>query len=264
MDVLERRPVSQYSDELKKISKFLQYNKVKLELKGSASLASQKYPSDYDFMCSIHPDKDKFYDFLVELLEAIKGSTDKWFLELKLQTKAGKKFRVLPGGTLKREVYDKAFPTLDFVKLDIVAFMGRFAEVSVIYSVSETEQTQEEYIASLEKDIKDLTKEKLYYKILKRRFNIAKAKGDRKELLRLSKIFNGEMGEEYQTLSMLQAIQKVLDYYQDPNTIKTALVALKDLHLPANTDNVEAYVAKASQELNAKSKKLWYTPFGIC
>jgi hypothetical protein len=256
MDVLERKPLNTLSAEMKKIMKLLQYNKTKLELKGSASLASQKYPSDYDFMCSIHPDKEKFYNFLVELLEAIKGSTDKWFLELKLQTKAGKKFRVLPGGTLKREVYDKAFPTLDYVKLDLVAFVGRFVEVSVIYSVSETAQTPEEYVASLEKDIKDLTKEKLYYKVLKRRFNIAKSKGDKKELLRLSKIFNGELGEQYQTLSMLQAIQKVLDSYQDPNTIKTALVALKDLHFPADTDNVEAYVAKASQELNAKAKKL--------
>ena len=256
MDILERKPINSLSAEMKKILKLLQYNKTKLELKGSASLASQKYPSDYDFMCTIHPDKDKFYDFLVELLEVIKGSTDKWFLELKLQTKAGKKFRVLPGGTLKREVYDKAFPTLDFVKLDLVAYVGEFVEVSVIYSVSETAQTQEEYIASLEKDIKDLTKEKLYYKVLKRRFNIAKSKGDRKELIRLSKIFNGELGEQYQTLSRLQAIEKVLDSYQDPNTIRTALVALKDLHVPADTDNVEAYVASQSKALNAKAKKL--------
>jgi hypothetical protein len=256
MDILERKPINSLSAEMKKIMKLLQYNKTKLELKGSASLASQKYPSDYDFMCTIHPDKDKFYDFLVELLEVIKGSTDKWFLELKLQTKAGKKCRVLPGGTLKREVYDKAFPTLDYAKLDLVAYVGEFVEVSVIYSVSETAQTQEEYIASLEKDIKDLKKDGLHYKILKRRFNIAKSKGDKKELLRLSKIFNGELGEQYQTLSRLQAIEKVLDFYQDPNTIKTALVALKDLHVPADTDNVEAYVASQSKALNAKAKKL--------
>ena len=256
MDVLEHKPLSQHPEELKKVSKLLQYGKVKLELKGSASLASQKYPSDYDFMCSIHPDKEKFYDFLVELIDTIKGSKDKWFLELKLQTKAGKKIRVYPHTTFKREVYDKAFPSLDFVKLDLVAFIGRFAEVSVIYNLTETAQTPEEYIASLEKDIKDLKKEGLYYKILKRRFTIAKADKNKKELVRLSKIFNSELGEEYQLLSTLEAIQKVLDSYQDANTLRTTLIALKDLHLPADTDKIEEWVASHSKALNAKAKKL--------
>ncbi len=53
MDVVERRPERDYSAELKKLIKLLQYPKSKVELKGSASLTSQKYPSDYDLFTTV-------------------------------------------------------------------------------------------------------------------------------------------------------------------------------------------------------------------
>lgn len=257
MDILERRPERDYSAELKKIIKMLTYPKSKLTLKGSASLLSQKYPSDYDLFSVVPKEKDKLYDFLSELLTTIEGSEDLWLVELKLQTK-NRKIRVFPGQLFKREVFDKVFDKLDFIKLDLVARISNFfSEVSVIYDLSQTEQTPEEYIASLEKDIRELAKEKKWYKILKRKFSICKAKDDKKGMLRLSRIFNSELGEEYQLLSRLEAIQKVLESDQDPKTIQKAIVSLKDLQLPADTDNIEQWLKDRSAELNAKAKKLW-------
>jgi hypothetical protein len=257
MDVLERRPERDYSSELKKMIKILTYPKSKIVLKGSASLLSQKYPSDYDLFSVVPKEKDKLYDFLSEVLTTIEGSEDLWLVELKLQTRAGRKIRIYPKQLFKREVFDKVFDKLDFIKLDLIARISNFfTEVSVIYDMNETEQTPEEYIASLEKDIRDLAKEKKWYKILKRKFSICKARDDKKEMLRLSRIFNSSLGEEYQLISRLEAIQKVLEIDQDPKTIQKAVVALKDLKLPPDTDNLEKWVKDRSAELNAKAKKL--------
>jgi len=257
MDVLEVRPQSQYHDELKKLIKLFQYHKTPLQLKGSASLASQRYPADYDLSCVLtHPDKAQFYDFIQELLVVIKGLPDIWFIELKLQTKQGKKVRVFPGMPFKRQEWDKVWSSLAFVKIDLVARIdGRFTEVSVMYNIGEGEEAGN-YRKSLEDDIKELSKEGKWYKVLKRRFNLAKADKNKKELLRLSKIFNGEMGEEYQLLSTLEAVDKALVFAQDPQTIQKAVNQLKDLKLPPSINDIEGWMEERFADLNARAKKL--------
>lgn len=263
MDVLERKPASQYKDDLKRIIKLLTYKKHKLELKGSSSLASQRYFSDYDLFCVVEkPMEADFVKFLQDTLQKIKESDDMWMIELKLQTKGRipKKVRIYPNQTLKEADVGKVWDKLDFIKLDLVARMeNRFTEVSVIYSFTPAVPTKEEYIKSLEDDIRELRKEKKYYKILKRQFNIYKAEGDKKQLLRLSKIFNGELGKEYQLISNLEAIAKVLEYHQDPQLFKKVAINLKDLHQDssvADAEHIEEMMNRRSKELNDKAKKL--------
>jgi len=258
MEVLESKPVASYKDELKRLIKLLTFKKNKLELKGSASLTSQRYFSDYDLFCVVErPDKDELYDFFSKLLTKIQETDDLWFIELKLQTKQGKKVRVYPKCELKKTDWDKVWKSLDFIKIDLIARIDAFfTEVSCIYSISETVPTQKEYTESLQQDIKDLTKEKKWYKILKRKFNIYKAEDNKSELLRLSKIFNGKLGEEYQLISRLEALDTVLEHYQEPELIKKAIITLKDLHLPADIDKVEDWVKTKSKALNAEAKKL--------
>lgn len=252
MDITERRPPSQYTAELKKLIKFLTYKKHKLVLKGSASLASQHYFSDYDFFSFIRrTNADDFYQFLTMLVKRIESHPDMWFLELKLQTTGGKKYR-----ELNRKVFDKAWPTLEFVKIDLVARLDNvFTEIGVIYSLTEADQTPEEYKKSIMDDINELTKEKKWYKILKRKFNIYKADGNKKQMLRLSKIFNGKLGKEYSVVSNLNTIQKVLEIDQDPSTIKKIQINLKDLQLPANIDDVEDWLSQRSTALNNEAKQ---------
>jgi hypothetical protein len=69
-------------------------------------------------------------------------------------------------------------------------------------------------------------------------------------------VFNGELGEEYQTISRLEAIEKVLEIDQDPQTIQKAVLSLKDLHFPAEVENLSKWVKEKSADLNAKAKKL--------
>ena len=69
MDILAKKPGSQYHDDLKKIIKLMTFDKVKLELKGSSSLASQRFFSDYDLFCVMpKPDQSKFFNFLKDIL----------------------------------------------------------------------------------------------------------------------------------------------------------------------------------------------------
>lgn len=260
MDVLEPKQPLQYKDELKRIIKLLTYKKNKLELKGSSGLASQRYFSDYDLFSLIKkPEPSEFYQFLQETLAKINDSDDMWFIELKLQTKGKRpqKIRIYPKQTLKESDVEKVWEKLDFVKLDLVARIeNRFTEVSVIYSFTPEPPTVEEYKKSLEEDISELKKEKKWYKVLKRRFNLAKADGNKQELVRLSKIFNGDLGKQYQVISNLEAIQKVLEFYQDPELYKKIVINLKDLHLDPNVENIETWVKERSKELHSKAKKL--------
>ena len=260
MNVLENKPPSLYNDELKRIMKLLQYKNNKLELKGSSSFTSQRYYSDNDLFCNLqNPNKDELFIFLEQLIDKINQSDDLYFIELKLQTTGDKpkKIRVFPSKELNKSVYDKVFDSLDFIKLDLIARINnRFIEVSVIYGLKQTTQSKEAYISSLEDEIKDLAKEKKYYKILKRQFNIAKANDDKKELLRLSKIFNSELGNEYSEISNLEAIQLLLEHYQTDDVYNKVIVNLKDLHLPVDIENLDEYVRIRSKEFNNEAKEL--------
>jgi len=261
MDVLESKPASNYEDDLKKIIKLLTYKKYKIQLKGSASLASQRYFSDYDLFCVVerNGNRDSFYEFLKKLVDDIEYNkeTDIWFVELKLQTKTGKKVRIYPKQKLDKTVFDKVYDKLDFVKIDLICRIDSiFTEVSCIYSLSEESPTQGDYISSLLQDIKELKKEKKYYKILKREFNIQKARGNKDEILRLSRIFNSDMGKEYKLISNLEALHTILENHQEPDVIKKVIINLKDVNLPPNIDSINDYIEAKSKQLNNQAKKL--------
>jgi hypothetical protein len=53
MDILQLRPVSQFVDEIKELMKIFHIPNTPLQLKGSASLQSQRFFSDYDFFSNV-------------------------------------------------------------------------------------------------------------------------------------------------------------------------------------------------------------------
>lgn len=260
MNVLESKPASNYEDDLKKIIKLLTYKNYKIQLKGSSSLASQRYFSDYDLFCVIpKSEKDGFYKFISDLIDGIEGNEDGniFFMELKMQTQNGNKTRVYPKQKLNKSSYEKSFDKLDFIKIDLICSVdNRLVEVSCIYSFSSSSPTQSDYINSLVEDIKELKKEKKYYKILKREFNIQKAKGNKEELVRLSKIFNSDLGKEYKLISNLEALQSLLEFYQSPKIKKRVIINLKDLHLPDDIEQIDDFIKEKSKRLNTKAKAL--------
>lgn len=252
MDILEKKKPNIYKDEIKDIITLFSYDNP-LTLVGSASLEAQKYPADYDFLTKVD-NTDDFIPFLKGVIGNIDESLDYYFIELKFQDKKGNKKRFYPHQLIK-EINEGKMKNIDFVKLDMIARIEhRFVEVSCIYQFSNF-PTTEEYKKNIEKDIAELKSEGNYYKVLKREFSIYKAEKNKKKLLELTKIFNGEMGKEYQIISNLEAIQKLQTYYKDKNTNKKVLLNLKDLGLSPST-NINDAINERKIILNDKAEKL--------
>jgi len=268
--ILEERAPLHFKEELKQLIKLLTPPGApeRLQLKGSAGLTSQQYPSDFDLFSEVSGvyTPDQFVAFLKTLLKAVDEHPDCWFIELKVQTKAGKKVRLHPGDkfdALAAQV-TKLWPKLDIIKVDLIARIeGQFSEVSCIYKLAAGDAAPADataaYRRSLEDDIKELSAEKRWYKVLKRQFNLAKTEppstGRSARLKQLSKAFNGPLGELYQTLSRLEAIETVVGLY--PDAADKARLAIKDMRLPAEAlADPDGWAERSAKEMNEAARVL--------
>jgi len=208
MDILAPRHTSELHDDVRRIMKALQFGHHKLGLKGSSSYKSQQYFSDYDFFTPVkqHYTAEQAYRCLHTILEQLRQPFV-YVIEIKLQTKHNQKIRWHYNDPFTYPRFAKHFPDVKFVKIDLVARInGRFKEVSSIYDFGE-KSNEHEYVASLKKDIDEYAREKKYYKVLKRMFNLYRVEGDTKSLLKLSHFFNSDIGRLYQDTANLEAIK---------------------------------------------------------
>ena len=265
-DLLERRAPLHYPELLKRLVGALSFEGP-LDLKGSAGLTAQQYPSDFDLFGAVK--RDQLGGLLTGLEAFVRDlPADVWFVELKAQSTAPvKKLRLTDPADFSnwvaktKKMAAASAGQLDFIKIDLIARNaedGQFSEVSCIYGFSEA-PSPEDYARSLADDIRELSAEGKYYKVLKRQFNLAKAEpaslARTARLRKLTRFFNGPAGERYQLLNRLDAIKQVIEL--DPGSEAAARVAVKNLHLPeeALTD-LDAWVVSASKELNDKAAKL--------
>jgi hypothetical protein len=262
MDIVEPKARREFDDGLKTLMKLLKFKKYKVDLKGSASLTSQRYYSDYDLFTNITDAQTASAAFkeFSRILGRVLDRPDVYFIELKLQTKDGHKVRWYPGERFEEKRFGSRWEQVDYVKLDVIAFIkNRFIEVSCLYGFSNTPLTPAEYIANLQKDITELKKEHRYYKILKRLFNIYRAEGNKKNLLTLNRVFNSHLGELYQRASNLEAIEQVKESYPDEETARRIAVNLADIKEPAGVainPLVDKYMAQINKEAKVIYNKL--------
>ena len=259
MDIVEPKARRDFDDGLKTLIKALRFKKYKIDLKGSASLVSQKYYSDYDLFTNItdaYKAPEAFREFS-KILSRVLEKPDVYFIELKLQTVDGHKTRWYPGERFEESRFGSKWDEVDYVKLDVIAFIqNRFIEVSCLYGFNNAVLTPAEYIEKLRDDITDLKKEHRYYKILKRLFNIYKAEGNKKNLLTLNRVFNSNLGELYQRASNLEAIEKVKEAYPDPETAKRIAVNLADLKEPAGVA-INPLIRKYMTQINKEAQLIY-------
>ena len=169
MDILEPKGNFDLDDNIKNIMKILKFKNNPIELKGSGSLKSQEFFSDYDFFTNIkyNYSLSEIYDEFKNIIRDILKNNDLYFIELKIQKKT-KKYRWFPSDNFDKDDFIDKFKDVLFVKLDIVAYINNiFIDVSCIYNFNR-EATRIDIIAEFRKDIKDFEKERKYYKILKR------------------------------------------------------------------------------------------------
>lgn len=233
MDILQLRPVSHFVDEIKQLIKILHLPNTPLQLKGSASLQSQRFFSDYDFFSNVPyysvADAWKLFN---EIRQKLLEKPDVYLIEIKLQDKNGHKERFYKDTPLSREIWNRMYSDLDIIKFDLVdRISGIFTSVSCIYSFTKEPMTKKDYIKSLQDEIKELKKEGMWFKVLKRQFAIYKAEGDKKKLISLSAVFNSPLGMAYQTIANIDAIFEVLEHYSDEDTMKKIELNIKDIRL---------------------------------
>lgn len=245
----------------------LSYKNMPPQLVGSSSLRSQKYFGDYDFIVNItdeaHNPKD-VYDNLNKILKRIDNDPRLYFIELKLQTKEPnvKKFKYFIGDKFDYKTLHDNFKDLDFMKIDLVGWLNyEFIEISCIYSLNQQKKTEKQKKADerikVAEDIKNLIKEKKFYKILKRKFLIYKMDKNKIKMRELTDIFNSDLGKSYKIMSNLEAIALVLSHYKDNLTKERAAANLHNLHQKGvNLEEVEKHALKIKKYINARAKEL--------
>ena len=230
MDILQLRPISQFVDEIKELMKIFHIPNTPLQLKGSASLQSQQFFSDYDFFSNVpHYPVEKAYEIFCNIRQKLIEKPDVYLIEIKIQKgKTKKRFYKDP---ISKDVFYKMYPP-ELIKFDVVdRISGIFTSVSCIYSFTKEPMTNADYIKSLHDDIKELKKERMWFKVLKRQFAIYKIEGDKQKLIDLTSIFNSPLGMAYQTIANLDAIKEVQTHYNDKDTQRKIEMNLKELRI---------------------------------
>ena len=245
MNILEKRKInSQITDIVKKLI----FKNHKIKLAGSASLASQKYFSDYDFICKVmRKYKQKtIYDEFKRILEY--SDERLYFMEFKVQYMDDTKIKIYD-----KKIKRAMFKNLDYVKIDyILWFEYQFKEVSVIYSFYNVKKT----IFDIKKDYDELVREGSYYKALKRLFSMKKLEmaSGKTEVLRLTTFFNSDMGKLYELNSNLKTIQLLKTMHYDRPTQKRIEINLKYLKIDP-TSNLEEMIKHNDIKLNNAAEK---------
>jgi hypothetical protein len=242
MDVLASRQPQQWEDEVRQLYKALEPPRAVLTLKGSASLASQRYFSDYDFYCNVP------YKPTLAFINSIRKKLDAlpFVYPIEVKIEADTKHRFFARTPIK-----KLPKSTTRIKIDLVVNVNFiFTEVSCIYDFTDSPISADDYIAELEADIDDLTKEGKYYKVLKRLFSIYKIKNLDDKLVSLTRYFNSPTGLLYQRVSNYNAIQLLKEHYSTPELEERIASNLKSINIKddAERDTLE-------KRLNANAKR---------
>jgi hypothetical protein len=243
MDILQKR--TNIENEIKEIATKIKFKDFKIELVGSASLQSQRYPSDFDFFSEIKGNPKEIQRHVVSVLDYILNTPNLYLIEVKYEYGNGEKKRFFYGDTFENLDYND----LILIKIDFVAIVNYvFKEVSIIYSLVPSKFN----IDSIKEDMGQLMKEGKYFKALKRQFILSK--NNPKEILYLTNIFNSLYGKDYQIANNIEAINKVYERYKDKVTKKKIMNNMKLLGISFVSRNIVK--KKLENKLNKFAKSI--------
>lgn len=256
MEITQLKPKINYNDAVKKLINIFEFKNEEIGLKGSSSLEIMDYYADYDFFVTIKHNwnVEEVYDEFNLILRTILENKDCYFIEFKLEQNSVKK-RWFYSQTFKFNDFKKWFVKgIDFCKIDIVYYWEKkFIESSCIYKFGKDSMTKQDYINKLKLDIKELKKEKNYFKILKRLFGIYKLEGNDSKMNILVNFFNSEYGKKYVDINNINAIE-LIKPYKDALTKQRIELNLYEIGYPLN---YEKHYKKMVKEINTQAKKIY-------
>ena len=113
-------------------------NKIHI-LIGTASLKSQRYPSDIDLNdFQMYPSRSQMYKKLKNILSKTGQNDNMYLIEVKIQSKEDKSMKVkfYDDKFTKKEFFDSinTLGTIDYIKIDyVIRVLNKFIELSVNY-----------------------------------------------------------------------------------------------------------------------------------
>ena len=252
MDIIAPRQYYELHNDIKSILRAFRFGNYQPSLKGSSSFKSQHYFSDYDAYVKVpktftQEESYELFQKIIERLTALKT----FIMEVKLQTTNNTKVRWSHGSEFGFKKFSQHYGTVAFIKIDIIARIDyKFTEVSCIYDF-EDDKKDDDYIQSLQKDVRKYKKQGKYYKMLKRVFSLYKARGDKESLIQLTRFFNGPEGELYQETANLETIHRLRKIHIDPSVERAIRLNMKEIK-HKNIEKNEERLNKRAKEFYAK------------
>jgi len=245
------------------ILKALKYPNSNIKVIGTASLKSQKYPSDYDIITNVKDkDPERVYNTFKKIISKTNKMPNVYFIELKIQGKTDKdKKKFFDNENIPKDEFIRKFNRgIEFIKIDYVVRFGNiFKDVSINYFFN-TELTREDIfhilLTRMNNDAREYRKEGRYFKALKRIFNIYRYLRQKRSLVKLAKFFNSEFGRLYALSSNLKTIKLLVESgYRDADTRTKILINLKDLGIEPDITKINNVIEKTDKIFNDKAKE---------
>jgi hypothetical protein len=207
-------------------------------------------------------------------LTLLKGSKLKAKQELKFHIIRWSPEEVLKGSKTLRDgrtyTLQEAFSSPTITKLDVVALVDkRYTEFSIIYEFHNGSQTLNPDDIDPEKSLKESIKiyqeEGNPFKVIKRKFSLAKLKNNKSDLKKFSAILNSETGKLYTLYSDVKTLADLMEDHTLPeqslrqafNNFSERLRAIyaQDIHLKDKKDLL--LQLRSTKNLRAIEKELY-------
>lgn len=249
------KPAEEYSDNIRNLLYDLRYKTYPVIIIGSSSNLRLKNYGDIDMNSFIYDQtKNDVYQEMMKIINNIEDNKEYYFLEMKIQlTDDKKKYYTLDDARLGVKTELKHFKKIQFIKIDLITLDDdTFVECSVNYWLQR--QDQSDIRNNILKNIDELLEEGKYFKVLKRKYLIYLIDNDVKQSRKLEKIFNSHLGNKYAIKSNLETIEKVLEKFDDEETINKVINNLKRLKIKPNIKTIQKKINDLDQKINNKAK----------
>lgn len=157
----------------------------------------------------------------------------------------------------------EAFNSPTITKLDVIGLVerNRFTDFSVIYEFSNKGRVLNPDIIDIEKSLKEnivfYTAKKNPFKVLKRKFALAKFKGENDKVKKLSAILNSDLGRIYHVLGDIATLKNLLEDHLSQPTEKIRYEIDQFKNRLANVYSLDDYLKREPTilgQLNAAVK----------
>jgi hypothetical protein len=148
---------------------------------------------------------------------------------------------------------EEAFGSPIITKLDVIALIqSRYTELSIVYEFHNGDEVLNPDIIDPEKSLNNsielLKSQGNLFKVVKRKFALAKLRNDIPKVIKYNEILNSDLGKLYVVYSDVKTLVELLEDNNSPPEINTAIAGFK--HRLSRIYSLEDYLKTETSVLN--------------